>query len=83
MQNVCPVGLIIYFFKYTKFCIHSGTKTCQLKRRFQFNLQAFDKYVRSNGRCGLNKFYPALKIALKWLQGITLFKDFETIFAFS
>ena len=23
-----------------------------------------------------------MKITLKWLQGITLFKDFETIFAF-
>ena len=90
-----PVGLFIHlvFFKYTKFGIHSITKTCQLKRRFLFNLQASDKYVfqkcdgfhllHSNGRYGLNKFYPALKITLKWLQGITLFKDFEIIFAFS
>ena len=45
-------------------------------------MQAFDKHLHSNGRYGLNKFYPSLKIALKWLQGITLFKDFETIFGF-
>ena len=45
-------------------------------------MQAFDKYVHSNGRYGLKKFYPSLKITLKWLQGITLCKDFETMFAF-
>ena len=31
---------------------------------------------------GLKKFWPWLKITLKWFQGITLFKDFEIIFAF-
>ena len=46
-------------------------------------MQAFDKYAHSNGRYGLKKFYSSLKITLKWLQGITLFKDFETIFAFN
>ena len=48
----------------------------------QFNLQAFDKYVHSSGRYGLQKFYPSLKLTLKWLRGIALFKDFETISAF-
>ena len=46
-------------------------------------MQAFEKYVHSNGRYGLKKFYPSLKITLKWLQGFTLFKDFETIFEFN
>ena len=45
-------------------------------------MQAFDKYLHSNGKYGLKKFQPSLKITVKWLQGITLFKDFETIFAF-
>ena len=37
-------------------------------RRFQFNLQAFDKYVHSNGRYGLKNIWPSLKIKLTWLR---------------
>ena len=39
------------FFKYTRFYIRSVQKKCELKRS-QFDLQAFDKYVHSNGSYG-------------------------------
>ena len=45
-----PRRFIIFFFSNT-FCIRFLRKKCQLK----FNLQAFNKYVHSNGRYGLKK----------------------------
>ena len=52
MQNVRPVGLF-FFFQVRKILHSLREKKCQLKRRFEINLQAFDKYVHSNARYGL------------------------------
>ena len=40
----------IFFFRNTRFCIliRSVIENVNLKRRSQFKLQAFDKYVHSN-----------------------------------
>ena len=55
MQNVCPVGLFYFFFQIHKILHSLRSKKCELKS-FQFNLQAFDKYLHTNGRHGLKKF---------------------------
>ena len=53
MQNVCPVSLLLLF---SHKILHSlRSKKCELKS-FQFNFQASDKYLHTNGRRGLKKF---------------------------
>ena len=82
MKKVSSVGL---FISNTQDFAFTPLKKMSIKRKVSVlkNLQAFDKYVHFNGRCGLKKVLTITKKkTLKCLQGITLFKDFETIFAF-
>ena len=70
-----PSGLFTYFvfqIKHTRFCIRLRKKKCQLKRRFQINLQAFDKYVHSKGRYGLKIVLTITKNNIKMVSGYYL-----------
>ena len=51
MKKSLPLRFI--FFQIHKILHSPRSKKCQLKGRFQFNLQAFGKYVHFSGRCGL------------------------------
>ena len=56
MQNVCPIGYIFFFQTHKDFALAPLEKNVKKKGSFLFNLQAFDKYVHSNGRYGLKTF---------------------------
>ena len=51
--GVCPVGL---FLSNTQDFAFAPLEKMSAETRFQFNLQAFEKNVHSNRRCGLKKF---------------------------